>query len=203
MLILYYILYLLLDELEVFILIKMNDITRDGNPVLRKRAEKLTFPLDPKYLKVADEMMEYLKNSQDPAIAEKYHLRAGVGLAAPQIGLSIQMASVLVPGPDNTIDLEETLVNPVIVSQSVQIAALEEGEGCLSVDKDVPGYVPRHDRITVRYQTLDGEEKTIKLRDYPAIVCQHEIDHLKGTLFYDHINKEKPLDIEDNAILIG
>lgn len=77
MLILYYILYLLLDELEVFILIKMNDITRDGNPVLRKRAEKLTFPLDPKYLKVADEMMEYLKNSQDPAIAEKYHLRAG------------------------------------------------------------------------------------------------------------------------------
>ena len=118
MLILYYILYLLLAELEVFILIKMNDITRDGNPVLRKRAEKLTFPLDPKYLKVADEMMEYLKNSQDPAIAEKYHLRAGVGLAAPQIGLSIQMASVLVPGPDNTIDLEETLVNPVIVSQS-------------------------------------------------------------------------------------
>ena len=193
----------MLDELEVFILIKMNDITRDGNPVLRKRAEKLTFPLDPKYLKVADEMMEYLKNSQDPAIAEKYHLRAGVGLAAPKIGLSIQMASVLVPGPDNTIDLEETLVNPVIVSQSVQIAALEEGEGCLSVDKDVPGYVPRHDRITVRYQTLDGEEKTIKLRDYPAIVCQHEIDHLKGTLFYDHINKENPLDIEDNAILIG
>ncbi|MBF7125976.1 peptide deformylase [Pediococcus pentosaceus] len=184
-------------------MIKMNDITRDGNPVLRKRAEKLTFPLDPKYLKVADEMMEYLKNSQDPAIAEKYHLRAGVGLAAPQIGLSIQMASVLVPGPDNTIDLEEILVNPVIVSQSVQIAALEEGEGCLSVDKDVPGYVPRHDRITVRYQTLDGEEKTIKLRDYPAIVCQHEIDHLKGTLFYDHINKENPLDIEDNAILIG
>ena len=195
MLILYYILYLLLDELEVFILIKMNDITRDGNPVLRKRAEKLTFPLDPKYLKVADEMMEYLKNSQDPAIAEKYHLRAGVGLAAPQIGLSVHMDSVLVPGPDNTIDLEETLFNPVIVSQSVQIAALEEGEGCLSVDKDVPGYVPRHDRITVRYQTLDGEEKTIKLRDYPAIVCQHEIDHLKGTLFYDHINKENPLDI--------
>ncbi len=69
----------------------MNDITRDGNPVLRKRAEKLTFPLDPKYLKVADEMMEYLKNSQDPKIAQKYHLRAGVGLAAPQIGLSIQM----------------------------------------------------------------------------------------------------------------
>jgi peptide deformylase len=184
-------------------LIKMNDITRDGNEVLRKRAEKLTFPLDPKYLKVADEMMEYLKNSQDEEIAKKYGLRAGVGLAAPQIGLSIQMASVLVPGPEDEIVLEETLVNPVIISQSVQIAALEEGEGCLSVDKDVPGYVPRHDRITVRYQTLEGEEKTIKLRDYPAIVCQHEIDHLKGTLFYDHINKQDPLDIDPNAVLIG
>ncbi|TLQ04976.1 peptide deformylase [Pediococcus stilesii] len=184
-------------------MIKMNDITRDGNPVLRKRAEKLSFPLDAKYIKVANEMMEYLKNSQDPKIAEKYHLRAGVGLAAPQIGLSIQMASVLVPGPENEIVFEETLVNPVIISQSVQVAALEEGEGCLSVDKDVPGYVPRHDRITIRYQTLDGEEKTIKLRDYPAIVCQHEIDHLKGTLFYDHINKKDPLDIEEGAILIG
>ena len=184
-------------------MIKMNDITRDGNPVLRKRAEKLTFPLDPKYLKVADEMMEYLKNSQDPKIAQKYHLRAGVGLAAPQIGLSIQMASVLVPGPDNEIIFEETLVNPVIVSQSVQVAALDEGEGCLSVDKEVPGYVPRYDRITIRYQTVEGEEKTIKLRDYPAIVCQHEIDHLKGTLFYDHINKKDPFSIDDNAILIG
>ncbi|KRO25591.1 peptide deformylase [Pediococcus argentinicus] len=181
----------------------MNDITRDGNDVLRKRADKVTFPLSDEYAKAAQDMMEYLKNSQDKKIAEKYHLRAGVGLAAPQIGLSIQMAAVLVPGPDNTIDLEETLVNPVIVSQSVQVAALEEGEGCLSVDKEVPGYVPRHDRITIRYQNLDGETKQIKLRDYPAIVCQHEIDHLKGTLFYDHINKQNPMDIDDNAILIG
>ncbi len=66
----------------------------------------------------------------------------------------------MVPGPDDEIIFEETLVNPVIVSQSVQVAALDEGEGCLSVDKEVPGYVPRYDRITIRYQTVEGEEKT-------------------------------------------
>ncbi|WP_148265541.1 peptide deformylase [Pediococcus claussenii] len=184
-------------------MIKMNNITRDGDPVLRKRAAKVEFPLSAENKKAANDMMEYLKNSQDPKIAEKYHLRAGVGLAAPQIGLSLQMAAVLVPGAEGKIDLEEVLINPVIISQSVQVAALDEGEGCLSVDKEIPGYVPRQDRITIRYQNLEGQTQTLKLKDYPAIVCQHEIDHLKGTLFYDHINKENPLSIADNAILIG
>ncbi|WPC17815.1 peptide deformylase [Pediococcus inopinatus] len=185
-------------------MIKMNDITRDGNPVLRKRAEKATFPLSADHKELGNKMMEYLINSQDPEIAEKYKLRAGVGLAAPQVGVSLQMAAVLVPGAKDKPPLfKEILVNPVIVSESVQIAALEEGEGCLSVDKEIPGYVPRHDRITIKYQTVDGENKKIRLKDYPAIVCQHEIDHLKGTLFYDHINQKEPLKIDDDAVLIG
>ena len=184
-------------------MIKMKDITRDGNPVLRKRAEKVEFPLSDENKKMAKDMMEFLKNSQDEKIAEKYHLRAGVGLAAPQIGVSLQMACVLVPGPDDKIELEETLINPVIVSESVRMAALEEGEGCLSVDRNVPGYVPRHDKVTIRYQNLDGETKVLKIRDYKAIVCQHEIDHLNGILFYDHINKENPFSVDDSTILIG
>ncbi|WP_412990116.1 peptide deformylase [Pediococcus siamensis] len=185
-------------------MIKMKDITRDGDPVLRKRAEKAVFPLTAEQKKLAEDMMAYLVNSQDQAIAEKYHLRAGVGLAAPQVGVSLQMAAVLVPGEkDDAPLLKETLVNPVIISESVQVAALEEGEGCLSVDKEIPGYVPRHDRITIKYQTVDGENKKIKLKDYPAIVCQHEIDHLKGTLFYDHIDKANPLNIADDAVIIG
>ncbi|AMV59819.1 Peptide deformylase [Pediococcus damnosus] len=185
-------------------MIKMNDITRDGDPVLRKRAKKATFPLSAEQKELGNKMMEYLINSQNPEIAEKYKLRAGVGLAAPQAGISLQMAAVLVPGDKDQPPLfKEVLVNPVIISESVQVAALEEGEGCLSVDKEIPGYVPRHDRITIKYQTVDGEDKKIRLKNYPAIVCQHEIDHLKGTLFYDHINKEEPLKIDDDAILIG
>lgn len=75
----------------------MHDITRDGNPVLRQVAKPLTFPLADEYKELADEMMQYLINSQDPKIAEKHQLRAGVGLAAPQVGKSIQMAALLVP----------------------------------------------------------------------------------------------------------
>ena len=72
----------------------MHDITRDGNPVLRQIAKPLTFPLSDEYKKLADDMMEYLINSQDPKIAEKHQLRAGVGLAAPQVGESIQTTKV-------------------------------------------------------------------------------------------------------------
>ena len=74
----------------------MHDITRDGDPVLRQVAKPLTFPLSDEYKKLADDMMQYLINSQDPKIAEKHQLRAGVGLAAPQVGESVQMAALLV-----------------------------------------------------------------------------------------------------------
>jgi peptide deformylase len=187
----------------------MKDITRDGNPVLRKRAAKVEFPLSKEDQDLAKNMMKYLEVSQDPELCEKYKLRAGVGLAAPQVGVSKQMAAVLVPpleGDDKSDGkplFKDVIINPVIVSESVQYAALTEGEGCLSVDKDVPGYVPRHDRITLRYQDVNGETHQIRLKNYPAIVCQHEIDHLHGMLFYDHINKEHPFEAPEDTIMIS
>lgn len=203
-------------------MILMEDIIRDGNPTLRKYAEKVTFPLSDENRQLAADMMTYLEVSQDPEQAEKYQLRAGVGLAAPQVDVSLQMAAVLVPSavepedPDDQASIaeaakaardnpvfKEVIINPVIVSQSVQQAALTEGEGCLSVDDEHPGYVPHADRITLRYQDLDGNEHKIRLKDYPAIVCQHEIDHLHGVLFYDHINQAEPFAAEDGTLLIG
>lgn len=185
----------------------MKDITRDGNPVLRKRAAKVQFPLSKEDQQLAHDMMEYLEISQDEKLCKKYGLRAGVGLAAPQVGVSKQMAAVLVPqiDPDAKTDkpmFKDVIINPVIVSESVQYGALTEGEGCLSVDKDVPGYVPRHDRITLRYQNVEGETVKIRLKGYPAIVCQHEIDHLHGVLFYDHINKQHPFEAPHGTIMI-
>lgn len=184
----------------------MKDIVRDGDPVLRKRAAKVEFPLSEENKKLADDMMEYLVVSQDPEKCKKYGLRAGVGLAAPQVGESKQMAAVLVPSDDEddpTPQFKDVIINPVIVSESVQYGALTEGEGCLSVDEDVPGYVPRHDRITLRYQDTDGKTHKIRLKHYPAIVCQHEIDHLHGVLFYDHINKEHPFEAPKDTVLFG
>lgn len=181
----------------------MKDITRDGNPVLRKQAEPVKFPLSDEDRKLGEKMMEYLEVSQDPEQAEKLHLRGGVGLAAPQVGVSKTMAAVLTPPDENGVSpFKAIMVNPVIVSNSVQRGALTVGEGCLSVDKDIEGYVPRADRITVKYQDLDGKEHKVRLKHYPAIIAQHEIDHLHGTIFYDHIDKENPFSRTDDEIFI-
>ena len=59
------------------------------------------------------------------------------------------------------------------------------------VDEVINGYVPRPDKLTIHYYTVDGEEKTIRLKDYPAIVSSHEIDHLNGILFIDHLSALK------------
>lgn len=189
----------------------MKDIVRDGDPVLRQRAKKVEFPLSKKDQQLAHDMMEYLVVSQDPKLCKQYGLRAGVGLAAPQVGVSEQMAAVLVPAddpdhdgqPNGDAQFKDVIINPVIVSESVQYGALTEGEGCLSVDKDIPGYVPRHDRITLRYQDTDGKEHKVRLKHYPAIVCQHEIDHLHGVLFYDHINKKDPFEAPKDTVLFS
>ncbi len=187
---------------EVIFVILMKDITRDGDPVLRQEAAKVSFPLSEEDQKLADDMMEYLKVSQDPELCKKYGLRAGVGLAAPQVGVSKMMAAVLVPAEEGAKSpFTDVIINPVIISHSVQDGALTEGEGCLSVDEEVPGFVPRHDRITLRYQDTKGETHKVRLKNYPAIVCQHEIDHLHGILFYDHINKDNPYEVSDDTIM--
>ncbi len=188
---------------RVILLITMKNIIREGNPTLRARAKTLAFPLTDKQRELGKKLMEFLENSQDPKLAKKYQLRAGVGLAAPQVDQSIRMTAVLVPDENNQPIFKHILINPTIISESVRMAALAEGEGCLSVDRDVPGYVPRHQKITLRWYDLDGQRHLDKLRNYPAIVCQHEIDHLNGVLFFDHINQKDPFYQDDNLVLIG
>lgn len=186
-------------------MITMKDIVLEGHPALRTRAEKLTFPLTDEQKELAHDMLEFLHNSQDEEIAEKYGLRAGVGLAAPQLGHTIQMIALLVPGyeEDAAPVLDEVWINPRILRESVKKTCLKEGEGCLSVDREVPGIVLRPERVTIKYFTLDGEEHVKTLTDYEAIVVQHEIDHLNGVMFYDHINKTNPLFIPEGAVVIG
>ena len=81
-------------------------------------------------------------------------------------------------------------------------AYLTTGEGCLSVDREVEGYIPRYARITVKAINLDGEPIKLRLKGYAAVVFQHEIDHLNGIMFYDHINKKSPYTPPANAIAI-
>lgn len=182
----------------------MKDIIRDGHPTLRLKAKEVAFPLSQEDKQIAEDMLQFLKNSQDEAIAQKYKLRAGVGLAAPQINISKQIIAVLVPGEyeDDPYLLNTIMINPKIVKHSVHQACLKDGEGCLSVDEEIQGYVPRYARITVEFYTLDGRKQTVALKGFPAIVVQHEIDHLNGVMFYDRINKENPFYQDDNLSLL-
>lgn len=182
-------------------MITMDDIVRDYHPTLRKQAKKIEFPLNEDTLKLADSMLEFLKNSQDPDIAEKYNLRPGVGIAAPQLDQSIQLFAMHIPLDLDEDPLSLVMINPRIVSHSVKQTALPDGEGCLSIDEVYEGLVPRSKRITVEYQDLDGNTHKERFKGYPAIVIQHEIDHLNGILFYDYINEEAPFELTENLEL--
>ena len=191
-------------------LIDMDDIIREGNPTLRAVAEDVTFPLSDQEIILGEKMMQFLHHSQDTVMAEKLGLRGGVGLAAPQLDISKRIIAVLVPNPEDAdgnppkeaYSLQEVMYNPKVVAHSVQDAALGDGEGCLSVDRNVPGYVVRHARVTVEYFTKDGEKKRIKLKGYNSIVVQHEIDHTNGIMFYDRINPNNPFEIKEGLLIL-
>ena len=182
-------------------MITMKDIIRDGHPTLRKVAKEVPMPPSEEDVKILRSLLEFVKNSQNEEIARQYGLRPGVGLAAPQINVSKRMIAVHFHDTDGKL-YSYALFNPKIISHSEEKAYLKSGEGCLSVDKDIPGFVPRYARITVQAYTEKGEMIKLRLKGYPAIVFQHEIDHLNGIMFYDHIDKENPFKPIDNAISI-
>jgi peptide deformylase len=178
------------------LVITMKDIIKEGNTILRAVAEEVQLPPSKEDTETLNKMLQFVKNSQDPELSEKYELRPGVGLAAPQIGISKQMIAVHVTDDKDEL-YSYALFNPKIVSHSVQMTYLEGGEGCLSVDRVVPGNVPRYARIMVKGTTIEGKEIKLRLKGMPAIVFQHEIDHLNGIMFYDRINEDNPYEIPD------
>ncbi|WNS47008.1 peptide deformylase [Paenibacillus sp. MMS20-IR301] len=176
----------------------MDDIIREGDPVLRAVAEPVEVPLQNQDREALQCMMQFLKNSQDPEMSAKHKLRSGVGLSANQIGLSQRMF-VMYLKDDNGKNVEYTWVNPKIISHSLAMVYLPESEGCLSVDRPVHGFVPRYESVKVRGFNLKGEVITQKFKGYQAIVIQHEMDHLDGIMFYDRINKENPFKLPQDA----
>lgn len=179
----------------------MKDIIRDGHPTLREIAKEVPIPPSPADIEILKSMEEFLSNSQDPVISEKYGLRGGVGLAAPQINVSKRMFVMRVTDEKGK-EFNYSFINPKIISHSVEKSYLTSGEGCLSVDRNIPGYVLRHARITIKAYNEKGEEMKLRLKGLPAIVFQHELDHLNGIMFYDHINKKDPFQLNEEAIPI-
>jgi len=184
----------------------MLHIVKDSNPSLRERSVDVELPLSEETKHILDEMLQYLKDSQDPEF-RKIHtkVREGVGLAAPQIGINKRMLVIhyqtsYAPKAEY---ITYQLVNPKIVSESIKKCYLSGGEGCLSVDNEHKGYVPRNYKIVVEaFSYPDNKQITITARGFDAIVLQHEIDHLSGILFYDHINKTNPFEQIPGAVEI-
>lgn len=179
-------------------ILTMKDIVREGHPILAEKTKEVHLPLSEEDKETLICMMNYVKNSQDPDLAKKYGLRPGVGLSANQVGLNKSMFVAYFTDFEDKLH-EYSLINPKIVSHSVSMIYLPEGEGCLSVDRPVEGYVPRYEKIKVKAVDLSGNEVVLRLKGYAAIVAQHEIDHLNGIMFYDRINKNNPFQLPENV----
>ncbi len=179
-------------------MLTMENIVRDGHPMLRKKVSEVA-EIDAQTIAELKSMREYLINSQDPELSEKYSLRPGVGLAAPQIGLNKRMLAVYVEDEEGNPEYDYMLINPKVISHSVNETYLPGGEGCLSVDEEIEGIVQRKKRIRISAESIDGEKIEIKAKGFLAVVLQHELDHLNGVMFYDHIDKNEPFEPRDNA----
>ena len=176
-------------------------IVKDSNPIMKQKSLPVSLPLSAEDKAILDEMSDYLKKSQDDEYAKKHNLRAGIGMAAIQIGILKRMFVVYYEREDGPIQYQ--LVNPKIIEYSIRKCALKDGEGCLSVDGEHPGYAHRYYKIRMEaYDALTDEEIIITARGFDAIVLQHEYDHLDGKFFYDRIDVNKPSQVLMNEELI-
>lgn len=171
--------------------------------ILREKSNDVALPLSKDDEELAFSMYKYVIDSTNEEIAEKENLKPAVGISAVQVGIHKKIIVVVLKDENDKIIHEYILVNPKIISESVQKSYLKYGEGCLSVEKAHQGYVYRNARIKVKaYNLLKKEEEVINAYGFLAIVLQHEIDHLNGILYYDRINKNNPFLNIDNAICI-
>lgn len=113
-------------------------------------------------------------------LVETMFVEDGVGIAAPQVGNNIRAIVV------NTEAGPECYMNPELVKKSE--AMVDSEEGCLSVPGKF-GLVKRHKKVTVRALNRHGRKVEFEAKQFPAIIFQHEVDHLDGVLFIDKADK--------------
>jgi peptide deformylase len=167
----------------------IREIVTLPDPVLRRKARKVT-SFDDELQKLIDDMVETMREAP------------GVGLAAPQVGISSRVIVV-----EYNIDEEDeespkklyTLVNPEIIQASDET---ETGvEGCLSVPALV-GEVERNTRVIIKAQNRRGQPVKIKVEGWMARIFQHEIDHLEGVIFTDRAARVWKPSAEEEKLLL-
>jgi peptide deformylase len=152
---------------------KIYPIVKYGDPVLEKPSKTIT-QFDAELEELAEDMFATMYAAQ------------GIGLAAPQVGKSIRLTVVDVTGGKNP-EAKIVLVNPEIIHGEGE---KREEEGCLSIP-GFRGYVVRPQFVTIKAQNLKGEPFEIRGEDLLARAFCHEIDHLNGILFLQHLSMLK------------
>ena len=165
--------------------------------ILRKISKEVKFPLEESDITLLNNMIMYLRMSQDEEYAKRNNIRAGMGLSAVQIGVLKRIFVISYKKEDGTFE-EYKVINPKIISHSEELIYVEEGEGCLSINRYVEGIVPRYARATIEYYDEKGTKVTKRVREEIAVAFQHEIDHLNGILFPDKIDKKNPFKNQEN-----
>ena len=171
-------------------------ILDEKNKTLRKISQEVKFPLSNEDKKTIQDMLTYLKMSQIEKYYEKYNLRPGMGLAFIQLGIPKNIFVIVNEGDDEQFE-NYVIINPKMISHSEELIYVGEGEGCLSVNREVEGIVPRYARMRISYQDENGKECEIRVREDLSVAFQHEMDHLNGILFVDKIDKNNPFKDKD------
>jgi len=164
-----------------------------ANPNLMSAASMTLFPIftipDPVLRKVAapvERIDDELRRLADDMLATMYDA-PGIGLAAPQIGISRRLI-VMDPAKDDAPKTPLIMVNPEIVTRSEELRVHEEG--CLSIP-DFTAEVERPARVRVAFLDHKGKKWEKEFQDIWATLVQHEIDHLNGVLFIDYLSRLK------------
>jgi peptide deformylase len=157
----------------------IREVTRMGNPVLREEAEELTAEEI-----LSAETKELLQDMYDTMKAE-----SGIGIAAPQIGVSKKVALIAVP--EESERYPEAKESPMLYIFNPKITVLDEElqgfwEGCLSVP-GLRGFVERPRKVQIDFLDINANSQSIVIEGFLATVFQHELDHLFGKLYVDRI----------------
>ena len=171
----------------------VREIIKMGNPVLREIAEDFS----PKEI-LSEETQSLVEDMWDSMEAA-----SGIGLAAPQIGISKQLAVIrLQEQSDRYPDMKDSEDFVIFNPKITVLDETEQGfwEGCLSIP-GLRGYVERPRNIRVDYLDEDAKPKSIEIDEFLATVFQHEIDHLIGRLYVDRMKDITTLTYEDEMVL--
>ncbi len=144
------------------------------NPILRAKSSTVK-KIDRKLLKFIDDMKETMDKEN------------GIGLAAPQVGVNTRVV-ICKFNHGTPHELIVPMINPEISQRSEEMELHEEG--CLSLPKQFDS-IARHVSLAVKYLDARGKENVLKLRDLNARIVQHEVDHIDGKLYIDHLGNSQ------------